>query len=211
MNAAIRKDRKRKVFYMRKVNQDLFLANLKSGDIGLICSKSLFSTLQNWYRKRFKEGELRASHGFYLNNPPELTEANNILLSKATINKNIGDKTKCWIFRYTKLTHEGLEAMNAAADMAISVGGHYSVEGIWQFAKSFFTKKMNMKDKKGVFCTEFTSDIILKGIPAKDYIQDRKPWQIDPSYQLNWFSIDGKLKNWELIGFYDGEGSFFIA
>lgn len=196
---------------MRKVDQALFLINLKPGDIGLICSNNFFSTLQNWFRKRFKEGELRASHGFYLNNPPQLIEANSIHISKGEIIKNIGDKTKCWIFRYTKLTREELDSMNDAAEMAIEAGGHYSIAGIIQFAKSFFSKKLNMKDKRGVFCTEFTSDIILKGVPANDYIQDRKPWQIDPSYQLNWFSTEGKKHKWELIGFYDGQGSFFIS
>ena len=196
---------------MKETDNNGFIKHLLPGDIGLILSNNFFAKLQNWYRKRFKEGSLKASHGFYLNNPPELTEANGLYISKSMIFKNIGDTTKCWVFRYENLSCDGLSNMNSGAELAYDSGGHYSIMGIWRFVKSFITGKINQKNEKGVFCTEFTSDLISEGVPEKDYIQDRKPWQIDPSYQLNWFMTEGKDHNWKLIGHYNGEGKYFIS
>jgi hypothetical protein len=193
---------------MREVDSYKFIASLKNGDIGLICAKNFFAVLQNLYRKRFKEGDAQASHGFFMKQTPSISEANGIVIKEATVNKNVGDTTKCWIFRYTKLTQEQVKGMNLYVAGAEETAGHYSVGGIMQFAKSFFTGKRNEPDESGVFCTEYTSRIVRAA--GLDYISDLPTWQIDPSYQLNWFLNEGPKFGWILAAHYDGQ-KFFIA
>ena len=195
---------------MRVATKEDFLASLQSGDIGIILSRNLFATLQNWYRKKFKEGELAASHGFYLRAPPRIAEANGLFVrNDATIVKDIGDSTKCWVFRYTGLTPAQLDCMNGCADVAVQAGGHYSVGGIAQFALRFFNLHKSLSDEGGVFCTEFTGDLIVAaGIP---YIDRKHTWEISPSAQLNWFlGLDALAKGWVLAGKYDGAGNYLL-
>jgi hypothetical protein len=195
------------------VSKEVFLANLKSGDIGLICAHNFFATLQNWFRKRFDEGPQLASHGFYVIDPPKIVESNGLFITgpghdDPTIIKNIGDSTQCWVFRYLDLTIAQLESMNDSAEMAVDVGGHYSIGGILQFAKSFFTKKRNEPDESGVFCTEFTSDLVIHaGIPFLKKV----PWQIDPTTQLTWLKTEGYNFHWQLVNYYNGQGQYFIS
>jgi hypothetical protein len=86
---------------MIEVSKEVWLKNLKNGDIGLLHGHNLFATLQNWRRKKYKEGDLFASHGFYIYHPPSIMESNGLFVSQGKIFKNIGDKTEVWIFRYS--------------------------------------------------------------------------------------------------------------
>lgn len=197
---------------MKQSNHDEFIASLKSGDIGVICSKNIFATLQALYAHRFSEGPIAASHAFYVRNPPRITEANGIVIKgpsqNTTVLKYVGDQTKCWIFRYSELTPLQLLVMNAYADSAEATGGHYSVGGIWQFAKAWITGHQNESDEGGVFCSELASDII-KAPPISDFISDRPSWRIDPTYLLNWMlSQDKTLGKWQLAANYDGQNYF---
>lgn len=192
---------------MREVSKNEWIKSARSGDIGLIRAKNLFSTMQNWYRNRFKEGEHRASHGFIVMKPPEISEANGILIKRATFIKNIGDSTMCWLFRSSYLTPHKQDDIRDFIRGAEQTGGHYSVAGIWQFCLSFFAGKKIMKDKSGVFCTEYTSRLINN---ARLPYMDVPEWQISPSLQLNWFIKEGAAKGWFLAAYYDGNGKYFV-
>lgn len=195
---------------MIPATKEQFLASLKSGDFGVIDSKNFFATLQNWYRKKFKEGDERASHAFYLRAPPRIAEANGVFVrNDATIIKNIGDSTKCWVFRNLNLTPAQLSAMNAAADVAVQVGGHYSVGGIGQFALRFFGLKKKLADEGGVFCSEFCGDLATDaGLP---WVSGKKTFEVSPSEMLNWLlSPAAQEAGWVLIGKYDGAGNYTI-
>lgn len=195
---------------MNAVSKEVWLAALRAGDIGLSRAFNPFAVVQNWYRKKFKEGALTASHGFYLREPPKITEANGLFISdNSTIIKNIGDKTLTWVFRNVATTPAQVSLMNAAADMAVKSGGHYSVMGIVQFGIQFFGIRKRLVDEGGVFCTEFTGDLItLAGLP---YVQGRSPYEVDPSFQLNWMMGDGQAVGWRLVGNYDGKGGYFLG
>ncbi len=185
-----------------------FALSIKAGDIGLIHSNNFFAWLQNLYRARFKEGPLEASHGFYVSNPPTITEANGIFVSEATYLKDISDKTEAWFFRYPSLTPEQLDDMNDYAAGMVDAGGHYSVGGIGQFALQFVGVRKKLADESGVFCTELTGKLILKaGLP---YITTVPAFCVTPSHQLNWFMTEGALKGWQLAGRYDGNGNYFL-
>ena len=202
---------------MRKVDRNMFLANLNKGDIGLIHSHNFFATLQNLYRKKFNEGPDEASHGFYIIDPPKIAESNGMVMTgpghgDPTILKFIGDKTECWVFRYAKIMAEQIDDMNMAATQAVAVGGHYGVSNIfqmgWRYLKKTFTGKVvKMKDGPGMFCTEFTSSLIkLAKIP---YLIE-PDYEITPSAQLNWFKTFGGDFSWFLASYYDGIGGYFI-
>lgn len=186
-----------------------FLAALHAGDIGLIRGSNLFATVQKWYAKKFKEGALTASHGFYIEKPPEIVEADGLYITRSAIIKDIGDSTKCWVFRYSKLTDGQLGAMNEGADIAVDSGGHYSIWGIGQFALRFFGVTKHIKDESGVFCTKLTGDLIVKaGVP---YVAGKQTFEVDPSLQLNWFMSDeAKAAGWFLAASYDGAGNYFV-
>ena len=189
---------------MKPITQETWLKKLNNGDIGLILSKNPFSSLQNLFRKKFKEGEHRASHGFYVKTPPCISEANGLFIKpNQMLIKNIGGKTKVWIFRYKYLTNTQLEKMNVYAEAAEETKGQYSLKGIMQFAKRFLFKT-KMKDTAGVFCTEYTSHIIISG--GCNYIKDKWPHEIDPSTQLNWMMSSD---DWELTLYYNGEGQYY--
>ncbi len=195
-------------------DKETFIGAIKAGDIGIIHSKNLFAKLQSMYAHRFKEGPWLASHGFIVKDPPKISEANGMFVGEATYLKNIGDSTKCWFFRNTDLTVAQLSIMRAFMNAAGDTGGHYSIGGILQFAKCFITGKRGECDESGVFCTEYTSRIIIEtGLP---YIKNLSSWQIDPTYQLNWFTSDeARSLNWIMAAYYDPDGEkdkkYFIA
>jgi hypothetical protein len=188
----------------------MFVANVKNGDFGLIQSTNFFGKLQKLYWKKFKEGDLFATHGFYVKTPPQISEANGIIISSnATFLKDIGDTTKCWFFRNLYLTADQLTQMNLYVEGAEETGGHYSVWGILQFAKKYLTPTYQMKDESGVFCSEYQVRIIEAAhIPCTTI----PPWQVDPSSFLNWLmSDDAKAKGWINVGYYDGNKNYQIA
>ncbi len=198
---------------MKQVDQKTFAVSIAAGDVGVIRAKNFFATLQNWFRQKFNEGPNQASHGFFCKTPPEISEANGMIINgSATFLKDTGDSTEAWFFRYTKLTPEQLDDMLVFCLGAEETGGHYSVGGILQFAKAFVTGSRKMSDEGGVFCTEYTSDVISAGGIVADYITNLKSWMIDPSTQLNWFlSEEAAAKGWILAGHYDGKGGYFVA
>lgn len=193
---------------MISVAQDVFVKGIRPGDIGLILGDNMFAKLQNLYRNRFKEGPLQASHGFFVRQPPAITEANGAFVSDATFLKNIGDKTKTWFFRYPGITPAQLGDMDDYVDGMVDAGGHYSVGGIMQFGLKFFGIHKKLADEGGVFCTELTGRTILKG--GLPYITTMKPFEVTPSLQLNWFMTGGSLDGWQLAAFYDGKGGYFL-
>lgn len=198
---------------MKTVDKETFIKSIRAGDIGIIDAKNVFAVLQSWYAHRFAEGPRHASHAFYVSNPPYITEANGIVIKgeaqKVTFLKNIGDATKCWFFRYRALTPFQLAVMNAYAISAVQTAGHYSLGGILQFAKSFILGKRDEHDEGGVFCSEFVSDILLSAIPPEDFIADREPFQITPTYLLNWMMAPAAKKAWAMPACYDGK--YFLA
>ena len=133
-----------------------------------------------------------------------------MFVKKANIIKNIGDKTECWVFRNLNLDPNQLQAMLAFADGAVESGGRYSVGGIIQFGLQYLGIKKKISDEAGVFCTEFTSRIIdAGGLP---YITKLKPFEIAPSYQLNWFlGAEAKSEGWYLAAHYIPNGKFFVS
>lgn len=195
---------------MKSCDQTMFVANIKNGDIGVIQANNFFSTLQKMFWKKFKEGELFASHAFYVKDPPKISEANGIIISSnATFLKNIGDTTKCWIFRNFSATGEQIDDMNGYVQGAEETGGHYSFWGILQFVKAYVTSKKDMKDESGVFCSEYVARIVESAhIPFTAI----PPWQLDPSSLLNWLnSQDARNKRWVNTGYYDGDGHYAIG
>jgi hypothetical protein len=195
---------------MQTSTKDGFLGTLRSGDIALISSKNLFATIESWYAKKFNEGSVLASHGLYLREPPRIAEANGLWVSNdSSVIKYIGDTTKCWVFRYSGITPEQVAEMNAAADMAVDAGGHYSIGGILEFGLQFFGIKKHLSNENGVFCTKFTGDLItLAGLP---YVPGKQTFEVDPTAQLTWFLGDGAKAGWVLVASYDGAQNYLIA
>lgn len=192
---------------MVEVTKERWLSLLEPGDIGLTCSRNLFATLQNWYRKKFKEGPERASHGLVIAEPPEIVESNGLHPSYGKIIKNIGDTTKVWVFRHPGMTPVKWALMEAYANGFIQGGGHYSVGGIVQFGLQFFGIRKRLTDAKGQFCTEFSGNMIITaGLP---YITDRKAWEITPTDQLNWFVGPAQDVGWISALSYDGNGHYW--
>jgi hypothetical protein len=188
---------------MTKVSQQAFQSLIRNGDFGVIQSSNFFAKLQKLFWKKFNEGDLFASHAFYVKNPPEISEANGLTVSgSATYLKYTGDTTKAWFFRNMLLSAEQLDDMNTYTLGAEETGGHYSVWGILQFAKKYVTPKYQMKDESGVFCSEYIARIVEAAhIPFTQI----PPWQLDPSSLLNWaMSEDAKIKGWVNIATYDG-------
>jgi hypothetical protein len=186
---------------MKEITREEWMAKLRPGDIGLILSNNLFSTVQNWLRMKDKNS-LRASHGFIIENPPGIIEANGAHVSRSTIGKNVGDTTQCWIFRYPNATREQINLMLAYADGMVDAHGEYSVLGIVQFAMEFFGIRKKFKDEPGVYCTELTGKAILKaGLP---YSQE-PAYLITPSDQRSWFVDRGLAQGVQLPIWYDGK------
>jgi hypothetical protein len=198
---------------MIEVSQEEWLAALRPGDIGINLSRNPFAVMQSWYRKRFKEGEEKASHGFILESPPDIIEANGVFTKRARLIKFIGGKTKVWIFRNHRATAHDIRLMLAVAAANVDGGGHYSVFGIMQMAGQFFGIDKKITDKAGNFCTELTSRCIhatdLPYIRGAD--EELMPaHMVTPSLQLNWMLGYGKRVDWVLGAYYDGAGKFWL-
>lgn len=193
---------------MIQVSQTDWLAALRPGDICLTLGSDLFAKLQNLYRKKFNEGPLQASHGFLLTNPPEIIEADGLFVSRASIIKDVGNSGKCWVFRYMALTPEQQQKMLAYADGAVDAGGHYSVLGIAQFGLHFIGLQKKIGQEGGVFCVELTGNAIIEA--KMPYISDRKPYDVTPSFQLNWFMGPAIPLGYQWAAHYDGAGKFLL-
>lgn len=194
-----------------KVSHEVFVNSIKAGDVGLLRAHNPFAWFQNLYRKRMREGEQRASHGFIVKTPPKISEANGPHIKEATFLKNIGDSTAVWFWRLKGIKGTEIEEMLDYCRGAEETGGVYSVGGIIEFFKSFLFKKKELKDKKGVFCTEYTSRIIISAGLGDKYITTRDPWEISPSFQLNWFFSNEAVRfGWYLAAYYDGQKGYFI-
>ena len=189
------------------VKPSVFLRSMKAGDVGLTRSKTMFAKLQNFYRKRRKESDILASHGFYIHNPPLISEADGWKVSgKESVSRYFGaDGRKTWIFRYRNLGVGQLQRMTSFVDGAQTSGGVYSWGGIKELALSLLGKRM--KDRRGVFCTEYVSGIINTG--GLPYITEKEEWEITPSYQLHWFVEKGEAFGWKMIGRIE-DGMFLL-
>jgi hypothetical protein len=193
--------------------KDEFIKLMRPGDIGLILADNFFATMQNWLRVKEKCPQ-RASHGFLVTNPPEIFESNGLHPSQATIIKNIGDSTKCWLFRHPDMNQEKFHDMMIYKDGCQQMGGHYSVGGIVQFGLQYVGIRKKLSDADGEFCTELTGHMILEA--ELPYVTELKPYEVHPSYQLSWFLGDGTdprfygfSKGWKCALSYDGQGNYF--
>ena len=189
---------------MNICTHDEWLANLRPGDAGIIDAKNPFAWLQDLYRKKFKEGEHSASHGFVVAEPPTIVESNGWKPSYAFITKFIGDTTKCWVFRNKDMSGVKWEKMKSYADGAIEMGGHYGIGNIIQFGLQFLGIRKKLKDASGQFCSEFSSNLIQEtNLP---YNVGKPFYEITPSLQLNYFySEQAKKDGWFLVCEYNGK------
>lgn len=203
-----------------------WLEVLKYGDVGICKGKSFFSRLQDWFRKkRENQVEAIASHGFFVKDSPQISEADGKKINGSNkINRYFSDYHTIWIFRSTILNNLSLKVLKSFINGAEQSGGLYSWGGIIEFVKKFFRKKHKMKDKRGMFCTEYvTKGNINAHIPFIDYDYVAKALRISkseakynfahrvsPSMLLDWL-IDVGCENgtWESIAFYS-EGRFYL-
>jgi len=199
---------------MKEVSHDDFIKSLNPGDIGLILADNDFSTMQNWQRKKNKV-PLRASHGFFMLDTPNIAESNSWKPSAATILKDIGDKTKCWVFRHADMTPEKFEDMRSYWDGFVEGGGHYGIGDIFRIGLNYFGFRTKPDDSDGEFCTELTGHVIVKA--KLPYITELKPFEITPSYQRSWFDEDGNDKRfygkklgWVKVAEYLGDGKYWV-
>lgn len=203
---------------MRSVTRDEWVGALQCGDIGLCLGRSLFARLQDWYRREMKESDEKASHGFYVKAPPHISEADGWKVNGGNdVDRYFSNHHKIWIFRCSSLTPAQLANMNLYIRASEETGGIYSWGGIGQLAKRFILKLLGktstVTDKRGVFCTEYTSRAILaaevdgQGLP---YITDKLPQEIDPAVQLDWFlDVGVACRGWVLAAYYK-RGKFFL-
>lgn len=193
---------------MRPCNDKIFFANLKAGDIGLILADNFFSTMQNWYRLKVEKAPLRASHAFLMTTPPTIAEANGLYISNdASIGKFVGDKTKCWVYRYMSATPDQKRDLMNYCNWAVQAGGTYGVSDILQFGAnyclSFIGKRVKWKDNHGEFCSEFC----LHGMDDVGWptpITDDQPIESwSPSLFRSWLELKGSQFDYQMIGSYD--------
>lgn len=184
-----------------------FMDALQEGDIGVSQGRSIFARLQNLFRKRRSgpEVDMHASHGFYFKVPPSISEADGKLITgKNIVDRYLDGRHRVWVFRHHAVQDRHLKKMRAYVRGAEETGGIYAWKSIWQFAKRFFTGK-EMKDKPGVFCTEYTSRIIETGglLPYLEVDAHK----IDPSTQLSWLMKNSIV--WPLVAYFD-RGDYYL-
>lgn len=193
---------------MKKTNHDEWINSLETGDICLNLSSNIFSSLQNWYRKKIDKSDHRASHGFIVKTTPIISEANGFYIKSATINKFIGDTTEVWAFRHPAMNTERRDDVINYCEGAEENGGTYSIKGIVEYGLRFIGIKKKISDRPGSYCTEYTGKIIKQiDLP---YIKDKETYQVTPSEQLSWFlsEKDGKRLGWELAAHYSKEKGY---
>jgi hypothetical protein len=169
----------------------------QNGDIGLIYSPGIISWLENLYANKYKEGNIKASHGFFFKDENLLSEAEGFSIHEVSRFKYFHEdpNIKTWIFRYSHLTSEQLGLMNTYVTASENGDARYSWSGIWSFAESYFNGKRTFVDPSGEFCTDYTGQIISAA--QLPYITALKPWEIDPTTQLNYFLSDqAKQDGW---------------
>ena len=200
---------------MKQVTQQELVDSLQLGDIGVILAVNQFSTMQNWQRKKDKV-PLRASHGFFMKDTPVIAESNGWEPRCATIYKDIGDKTQCWIFRHPAMTPDKFERMLCYWNGVVEGGGHYGIGSIAQMGLNFLGLQKHMTDAEGEFCSELTGHEIL--VAPLPYITELKPFEVTPSYQRSWFEGDGsdprfygKRVGWFKVAEYLGDRKYWIA
>jgi hypothetical protein len=194
---------------MKEVSKEAWLSALMPGDIGMNLAHNPFATVQNWYRKKFKDGPYQASHSFLVYSPPKIVEANGVRVDFGGIIKFVGGKTSVWAFRYRDMSPTQLNLMTKLAAEVVKVGGHYGFADIWSFAVRFFRPKAKTEDHRGMFCSELTTSLAIdSNLP---YIVGVPPHEVSPSFQLNWHMIKGKDYGWDLAAHYDAvTGKYFV-
>ena len=190
---------------LRSVTKEFWLKSLHVGDIGICLGTSIFSKFQNISRNLGREGDKPASHGFFVKISPWISEADGRRVTGHNkISRYFSDHHKIWIFRYPNLTQEQIDDMNLVVSTAEKVNGQYSWGGIKEFWKPWFG--IPMKERAGVFCTEFTSAIIRA---ANLPYMDKKDFEISPSRQREWFqdyAVPRKIVN---LALYYENGKFY--
>lgn len=187
---------------LKQCDRSMFLENLNTGDLGIILADNFFSTVQNWLRLKLGNPK-RASHAFILTDPPILTEANGARASEAKIGKYVGDKTKCWIFRFKPITVDQQKGIQDFAKGIVEGGSPYAIASIIQFGLLYLGIQKKVHDEAGMFCSELAvSALRNEDIPICD---DNPSYSITPSSLLSWcFSSDASLRNWVLSSLWDG-------
>ena len=116
----------------------------------------------------------------------------------------------CWVYRFNECTSADRDAILKYCD---SQEGKtfYSIMGIAQFGAqyvaSFFKRKIKFKDQPGKFCSEYCEDMMKsRGWPVAD-----PTYATTPSGLRYYLETDGQNAGYDLIGFYDGGGGYYIA
>ena len=195
-----------------EIKKSRWIGYAKPGDIGLtLGSSSIFAKFQDWYRSRISNASNQASHGFIVKGDNLISEANGKYIGESKLEKYIGSNRDTWLFRKRDLKLFEKDAMMLYIKSAEQTGGTYSWLGIMQFVQKFFYKDKQLKDKPGVFCTEYTSRIInAADLPYLSLGKDF-PWKVTPSIQLSWFIKNGFLNDWELVLYSTKNKLFFNA
>lgn len=168
----------------------------QNGDIAVIYRPGIAAWLQGLYAKKYHEGQIPASHGFFFKSPTLISEADGLSIHESPLSKYQKAGIKIWVFRYGYLVPSQLDIMNTYVEASEAGDARYSWDGICDFVKSYFTGKRTFNDPKGEFCTDYTGQIIkAAGIPYSLTL----PWEIDPTTQLNWLLTEGKLNGWTQI------------
>jgi hypothetical protein len=202
---------------MIQTTESRWLMSLQPGDVGLIKGDGFFASLQNLYRQKFHEGDMVATHGFMMETSPNIVESNGLFVSRGQIIKNIGNSKKVWIFRNKFMNPGKYHDMEIYADAAVQAGGHYGIGSIVQFGAQYLGIRKKLSDSSGEFCTELCTHMLMEGdLP----VPEDPPWQVTPSYLLNWMSgtvpdkseeKQGPRQGWFLAANYDGNKVYSIS
>jgi hypothetical protein len=195
---------------MDKVTKEVFLGSLCWGDICLVRGKTLFGFFQNWERKKAGVDE-KATHGLIVLDPPQISEADGKGVTDANkITRYFSGHHKIWTFRLVDPITETQKGLGKA----YLSGAHqaaYGFEGIGEIARKFFRslfkKKYEIKDHRGIFCTEHTSRFAMAmGIPWTS----KRPEEVTPSFLLDWMLDEAvPFRTWRLVNHYD-QGDFYL-
>lgn len=191
---------------MLKVSQSEFVNWLMFGDVCFCRGNSLFSKIQNVYRKLCGESKIMANHVFMMKDTPLILEAMaRGVTGKNKINKYFTGHHKIWIFRPIKTVLSEREKIRSSVKIIEESDITYAGGGILEFIKVLFKK--DMKDRAGVHCMELIGNLIN----AVDwpFIKNRPPHTITPSYGLDWFLNLGIETGWKFVAYYEG-GKFFV-